>query len=46
MYSRCSCLRDKLKEDSKYKCETVVNQQTDTVENYPGIELNASHLKL
>ena len=28
---------DILKKDSKFECETCANQQTDIVEDYPGI---------
>ena len=40
MHKRCSSIRGKLKEDSKFKCQTCGNQQTDVAEDCPGIELN------
>ena len=40
MHERYSGIKGKLKYDSKFKCETCANQQTDITEDCPGIELN------
>ena len=39
-------IRDKLKEDSEFKCQTCLNQQTDTAEGCPRIELNGPSLEI
>ena len=39
-------IRDKLKEDSEFKCQTCLNQQTDTAEGCPCIELNGPSLEI
>ena len=39
MHKRGSDIRGKLKEDSKFKCQTYADQQTDIAENCPGIEI-------
>ena len=40
VHKKCSSIRDKLKEDRKFKCQTCANQQTDIAEDCPDIELN------
>ena len=40
VHERCSGIRDKLKEDGKFKCQTCANQQTDIAEDCPGTKLN------
>ena len=40
LHKRCSGIRDKLKEDSKYKCQAYANQQTGIPDDRPGIESN------
>ena len=40
VHERCSGIRDKLKEDGKFKCQTCENQQTDIAEDCPGTKLN------
>ena len=46
MHKRCSDIRVKLKEDSRLKCQTYANQQTDIAEDYPGIELNSQSFEI
>ena len=48
-FCRCVvCIRNivYLKEDSEFKCQLCVNQQTDIEEDWPGIELNGQSLEL
>ena len=33
LHERCSSIRNKLKEDSNFKCQTCANQQTDLAED-------------
>ena len=40
LHKRCSAIRSKLKEDSKFKFQTCANQQKDIAEDCAGIELN------
>ena len=42
---RCSNMRDILKENSRFKCHTCANQQTDILEECPGIKLNSKVIK-
>ena len=37
---RCSGIRGKLKEVSKFNCQTFANQQADRTEDYRDIKLN------
>ena len=37
VHKRYSGIRGKLKDNSEFKCQLCTNQQTDIVENYPGI---------
>ena len=45
MHKRCSGIRGKVKENSKFKCQTCANQQTDVAVDCPGIELNSQFLE-
>ena len=46
VHKRCSGIRGKLKVDSKFKCQTCMNQQMDIAEDYPGIELHGQSLEI
>ena len=45
LLKRCSGIRVKLKDDSKFKCQTCVKQETDITKDFPGIELNDQSLE-
>ena len=46
MHKRCSSIRSKLEEESKFKCQACVKQQANIVKVYPGIELNGQSLEI
>ena len=46
MQKRCSGIRGKLKEDSRFVCKIYANQQTEIVEDFPGTELNDQSLEI
>ena len=46
VYKRCSGIRGKLKEDSKFKYQTCANQQTGIVQVCPDIQLNSQSLEI
>ena len=46
MNQKFSDIREKLKEDSKFKCQAPVNQQTEIVDNCPGVELYCQSLEI
>ena len=46
MHKGCSAIRSKLKEESKFKCQTCANEQTGIAEDCPGIELNGHFLEV
>ena len=46
VHKRCSGTRSKLKEDSKFKCQTYANQQRDIAVDFLGIELNRHSLEI
>ena len=46
MHKKCSGVRGKLKEDSKYKRQGCTNQQTDISVDSAGIELSGLSLEI
>ena len=46
VHKRRSSTRSKLKENSKFKCQTCANQQRDTAVDFLGIELNRHTLEI
>ena len=46
MHKRCSGFEGKLKVDSKFKCQTCINQQTDRAKDSPCIKLNDQSLEI
>ena len=46
MHKRCGDIKGKLKDDSKIKCQTSANYQTDIPEGCPGIKLNCQYLEI
>ena len=46
MYKRCSGIRGKLKDDSKFKCQTCANQRIDIAEHCQSKELNGQSLEI
>ena len=46
MHKRCSSIKSKLKEESKFKSQICVKQQANVVKVYLGIEINGQSLKI
>ena len=46
VHMRCRDIRDKQKDESKFKSQSCPNQQIDIADHYPGIELNGQHLEI
>ena len=46
MHKRCSSIKSKLKEESKFKSQICVKQQANIVKVYPGMELNGQSLEI
>ena len=46
LHKKCSGIRGKLKEDSKFKCQTCESQEENIIENCPGMELKDHSLEI
>ena len=46
VHKRCSGIRSKLKEDSKFKCQTYANQQRDIADDCLGMKLSGHSLEI
>ena len=46
LHKRCGCTRGKLKEDSKFRCQTYANQPTEIAKDCPNMVLNRQSLEI
>ena len=46
LHKKCSGITGKLKEDSKFKCQTCESQEENIIENCPGMELKDHSLEI